>query len=74
MMPETPYYYLMQGDKVNAIKSLKFLHRNDENEVENELKEIYNLLDEHYWTNESIEFEDIFKGRGNRRGKNKINF
>jgi hypothetical protein len=66
-MPETPHYYLMRGKKVNALNSLRYLHEN-EREVLLELNEIQDLMDNH-WTNESIEFEDIFKGHGSRKGE-----
>lgn len=66
-MPETPHYYLMRGEKLNALNSLKFLHA-EESEINRELREIEDSIDDR-WMNDSIEFEDIFRGKGNRRGK-----
>jgi hypothetical protein len=57
----------MRGEKLNAINALKFLNT-DESEIDRELREIQDSIDDR-WTNDSIEFEDIFKGRGNRRGE-----
>lgn len=67
-MPETPHYYLMRGNKRNALDSLQYLHRNV-SAIEREFKEIQDLIDDHHWRNESLEFEDMFRGHGNRKGE-----
>lgn len=66
-MPDTPYYHIIKGNRNAAIKSLKFLRGQKENEILDEYKKIKLCIDESSLNNNhnKISFMNLFRCKKN---------